>query len=48
MRERKTIEEEAKDLKFLKDKLTLEVLLDIRELLASREAREALKYLRDN
>ena len=46
MRERKKIEEEAEDLKFLKDKLILEVLLDIRELLASREAREVLKRLR--
>lgn len=46
MRERKEIEEEAKDLKFLKDTLILEVLLDIRELLASREARETLEHLR--
>ena len=46
MRERKVIEKEAEGLKFIKDILTLEVLLDIRELLASREARETLKHLR--
>ncbi|MBA7657827.1 hypothetical protein ES703_65770 [subsurface metagenome] len=54
MRERETIElankfiqEDAKDPKLLKDNLRLEVLLDIRELLAIRETREALKHLRD-
>ena len=47
MRERKVIEKEAEGLKFIKDILMLEVLLDIRELLVIRETREALKSLRE-
>lgn len=46
MRDRKAVEKEAKNMN-LKGALILEVLLDIRELLASRERREGLELLRD-
>ena len=46
MRERSIIEEDIRELKFSKDVLTLEVLLDIRELLLMKESRETLKELR--
>lgn len=47
MRTKKELEQEAKDMKFLKDALIIEILLDIRELLIKREARETLKQLKD-